>query len=140
MTLPPIELPKTAFYKPRARYRAELLLDALQKVPGWKVVALTTKDISTTKGNVQDWGIMGLGSCPGHACVVSTYRLNGSEVRLAKVVAHELGHTLGVPHCETPKCLMNDAKGKADTVDRSQWFCASCAGKSHGIIKEGKTF
>lgn len=37
---------------------------------------MTNKNISTTKGKYYDWGVMGLGYCPGVSCVVSTYRLS----------------------------------------------------------------
>ena len=47
-------------------------------------------------------------------------------VRLAKVAVHEIEHTLGLPHCPTRGCLMEDAEGKVVTVDRERNFCAHC--------------
>ena len=48
-------LPRTAYYAPRQRYRADKLLDHLQsRLPqGFdRVLGLTSVDISTTKGNI----------------------------------------------------------------------------------------
>ncbi len=69
-------LPATAYYKPRSRYRAPIVLTYLNTYSGYdKIIGIATKDISTTKDKIYDWGVMGLGSCPGKACVISTFRL-----------------------------------------------------------------
>jgi archaemetzincin len=130
------ELPKSAYYAPRKRYRAERLLEHLnRRMPedGWRILGLTDVDISTTKGKVKDWGIMGLGELPGTATVISSFRcrkkarnLGHALERLAKVAVHEIGHTLGLPHCPTVGCLMEDAMGKVVTTDRERDFCPRC--------------
>ena len=130
------KLPEQAYYPPRKRYRAEKLLDYLDTQltdKNGKILGLTTVDISTTKGKYPDWGIFGLGRMGGEACVVSTFRLKRKASdkllleRLTKVVNHELGHTLGLPHCPTKRCLMEDAKGTIKTVDNETGiFCNSC--------------
>jgi archaemetzincin len=130
------ELPQSAYYAPRKRYRAERLLDHLNKgMPkdGWRILGLTDVDISTTKGEIFDWGVMGLGEMPGTATVISSFRCrmkardsaHGIE-RLAKVAVHEIGHTLGLDHCPTVGCLMEDANGKVVTTDRERDFCPRC--------------
>jgi len=138
--LPAKPLPEAAYYKPRDRYKADGLLDFLAKeTPAsfTKVVGLTERDISTTKGEVADWGIFGLGQLGGRACVVSTFRLHANkatepvfEARLAKVVNHELGHTFGLDHCPMAGCFMQDAGGKIATVDGENGKpCPACAAK-----------
>ena len=124
------ELPASAYYTPRKRYRAEKLLDYIdaEVVPGSgcsAVIGFTSVDISTTKGDRIDWGILGLGNIGGTAAVVSTFRMKGTRSkrtlaqRVVKVVNHELGHVLGLPHyAGTEKnCLMEDAGGTVATVD-----------------------
>lgn len=131
------DLPKSAYYAKRNRYRAEILLDYLNEIVDkhhTKILGLTMKDISTTKGKYYDWGIFGLGELGGKACIVSIYRLkrnNPSEKllykRITNVVNHELGHTFGLGHCPEPGCLMEDAKGTIKTVDtNSDKFCDKC--------------
>ena len=111
-----IPFPKNSFYKPRNRYRADSIIKNLKNSIGEDsiIVGLSNMDISTTKGKVKDWGIMGLGYRPGKSCVVSDFRLNNKNKneQFYKVVLHELGHTEGLPHCPVKTCLMRDAEGK----------------------------
>jgi len=137
--LPPVGLPAAAYYPSNARYLAEKLLAYLgsERYGSYdKVLGLTGRDISTTKGNIADWGIFGLGSMGGQACVVSTFRLARGASRglfhrrLVKVVNHELGHTFGLPHCPVDRCLMGDARGTIVTVDRETGaLCDQCREK-----------
>lgn len=90
-------------------------------------VGITTRDISTTKDDIPDWGIMGLGFQPGPASVVSTFRLHKNNVpeELFKVAIHEVGHTMGLAHCEVRTCFMRDAEGKNSTGEEKE-FCPQC--------------
>ena len=131
-------LPKEAFVTIKSpRYRADSLLAyQLRLKPDTigLILGLTSKDISTTKrdrrGNIKapesryaDWGVFGLGYRPGASCVVSTFRLNSAspqfEQRLQKVAIHEVGHNLGLSHCDKDKrCVMQDAAESIKTIDR----------------------
>jgi archaemetzincin len=125
----PIELPVAAFYKPRNRYRADSLIQYQGKLMGADTVVLgmTSKDISTTKNDIKDWGVMGLGFCPGNACVVSSFRLlpKDRQAQFYKVAIHELGHTQGLSHCPTVSCFMRDAEGE-NPLNEETGFCTSC--------------
>lgn len=133
-------LPAEAFYAPRKRWRAEKILDALDADPpqgAWKVVAVTAAEISTTKGDIKDWGIGGLGNIGGLSCVVSTFLVRKHTPRddpakyarrMGELGVHEFGHTLGLDHCPVAGCVMSDAKGKLiRSIDASTGeFCERC--------------
>ena len=146
-----VKLPKNAFTSVRSRYRADSLLRfESQMIPDSIsiLIGLTNKDISTTKkdkttGQVKtpkskymDWGIFGLGQVGGTSCVVSTYRLKPKVskskfyTRVMRIATHEVGHVLGLPHCPTLDCVMNDANESIKTVDTSSGkLCADCLQK-----------
>ncbi len=141
--LPPRALPEAAWYAPRKRYRAERLLDFLEAVrpsADDRILGITDRDISTTKGRHEDWGILGLATLDGSVCVVSSYRTRKklsnapdrklrARVRFAKTVVHELGHNFNLEHCPNRGCLMEDAMGTVKTTDREYTFCDACRRK-----------
>ena len=141
------KLPKNAFVNIKSpRYRADsLLVDLVNNRPDSinYLIGITSKDISTTKrdskGNIKqpeskylDWGIFGLGYKPGVSCVISTYRLNNVKSdlfisRVQKIAVHEIGHNMGLDHCETEKCVMQDAVETITTVDTEGFeLCEKC--------------
>lgn len=135
VVLNPVDMPKSTYYEPRKRYRAEKILKYLKGVKPDSVdyiVAITSEDISAAKNGKKDWGIFGLGYRPGVASVVSLFRLgNNKKVltrRVMKITKHELGHNFGLPHCKKSKtCVMSSAEGSIKTVDRvSNIFCKAC--------------
>lgn len=130
------KLPVNAYYKPRNRYRADSLLRYLNRtlLDSYDIViGVTSNDISATVGPHKDWGVFGFGYCPGHACVISNYRLRKNadpeqvNTRLKNVALHEIGHNFGLYHCGDMACLMKDAKGKLSNVEgKGRKFCKRC--------------
>jgi archaemetzincin len=138
------DLLASAYHAPRKRYRAEKLLSWLRtRKPSdaEMIMGLAEVDISTTKGEHEDWGICGLADIGGPASVVSTFRIKKKlgrgldaaerrqryERRLSELAAHEFGHQLGLDHCPNEGCIMEDAKGTVTTFNRSTGeLCGDC--------------
>jgi archaemetzincin len=139
-------LPTAAKTSEKGRYSADRILEYLStqtiesSTGHGKIVGVTELDIVTPKNGVTNWGVLGLGTIDGQACVFSTYRMKrafekgggASETlvreRLWKIALHELGHTLGLEHCPNVGCIMEDAAGTVKTVDTEVALCPRCAG------------
>jgi archaemetzincin len=125
----PLPIPAKAFYPLRNRYREDSLMSYLNQFGSSDtvIIGMTSKDISTTKNSISDWGIMGLAYCPGNACVVSAFRLSKTNLseQFYKVAIHELGHSQGLPHCINKTCFMSDAEG-GNHLNEEKDFCLSC--------------
>lgn len=144
------KLPEKAFINIKSpRYRADSLIKIQNKNSEDSsdyILGLTIKDISITrhdkdgtiknpKWKYNDFGVMGLGYCPGKSCVISSFRLKNKNKtielsRLKKVVIHEFGHNLGLKHCINKKCIMTSAAEKIATIDNEKMaLCEKCKKK-----------
>ncbi len=154
---PSVPIPSKAFVNIKSpRYRADSLLNFLDSIKAdtiTKLVGVIEKDISFTKRNAVgmvkqpyntyfDYGIFGLGRLPGSVCILSTYRLKSTNAkllnsRLRKISVHELGHTFGLKHCPTKKCVMNDANESIKTIDNAGFdLCSNCKIDLNNFIKK----
>jgi archaemetzincin len=135
LVLPKKQMPESCLLKNTERYDASAMLQWLKKQKPThcdRILGITTYDVYTQKGKYPHWGIFGLGYNPGEACIVSDHRLkqfaNRRDTFLTLVTLHEIGHNLGLPHCDKhASCLMNDAKGTAKTLfAEKKWLCSNC--------------
>ncbi|MCU0335357.1 MAG: hypothetical protein MUF62_09965 [Chitinophagaceae bacterium] len=133
--LPMQPLPAFAWYAPRRRYWADSLLKWMKPMAHMNAcrwLLVTSSDISTTRKDHFNWGIMGLAYQPGRVAAISDYRLqehrrppDAVRAALLKIALHELGHTVGNAHCTQPHCLMQDADGR-DKTGQLSGFCNTC--------------
>jgi archaemetzincin len=77
--------------------------------------------------------VFGEAQLGGRAAVASCARLGGPPGRdgialrrLAKEAAHELGHTLGLLHCDRPLCVMSRSASLADVDRKAARLCRDC--------------
>ena len=119
-------MPAIAYTAPRNRYRADTLIHWMNRRAKENEVFLgiTSFDISSTKKDTPDFGIMGLGFRPGNACVASDYRVK-IKSNFFKIAIHELGHTAGLNHCPEKTCFMRDAESHDPTGEEKE-FCKRC--------------
>lgn len=115
--LPNKPLPKKAYYKPRNRYLANVLLQDLPSYnfPGY-TIGLTHKDISYKMYGYENYGIIGLTASGKCLSIVSDYRAKGQK--FVNVIVHEIGHgVFNLGHCSNKNCIMcNHYKGKVITT------------------------
>lgn len=129
---PKIDFTKDLLAASKTRYEASKILDKFHSKDN--ILLITEKDIACKKDQYPEWGILGLGYRPGTVCVISTFRMkrNVDEDRiidrLKKVALHEVGHNLGLDHCNKDgRCMMNDANGTISQVDRELiYLCPNC--------------
>jgi archaemetzincin len=133
--LPQKEITNDIISKVTKRIEANKVLDKFNS--NINLLVLTEKDICYFKDkNRPEYGIFGLGGIKknNNTCIVSTFRLKLGATkqktlkRLEKVTLHEIGHNLGLYHCENnEKCMMSAARGTIKLVDNVKvWFCEKC--------------
>jgi len=122
-----ITLPESSYNPLRQQYNAAAILQDIaakkDKDAEYKL-CLVNVDIYAQNMNF----IFGLANPIRKTAVVSTYRLNGDNIkeRIAKEIVHEIGHLLGLGHCANDKCIMHFSNTVKDTDEKKRTFCKDC--------------
>jgi predicted Zn-dependent protease len=107
----------------------------------FKYIAITEKPLYFSQ---KYKSIRGQGTLNGMSCIVSTYKIkdesNGNTKLyknfLIKVSRHELGHTLGLDHCESdPKCFMIGGTVAEKFYAANTTLCKNCNNKVAEYIR-----
>lgn len=128
--------PAFSFHPERRQYHATELLARLDKVENpaaWRMLGVTTADLYIPILTF----VFGEAQLSGRCAIVSLHRLRQEfyglppdrrllETRLLKEALHELGHTLGLVHCDDHRCVMSPAHSVEWIDVKEARFCPRC--------------
>ena len=131
----PMPVPADAFVKNRNQYSSSVILNQIRVLAAGnagfgRVLGVIDVDLFASGLNY----VFGEAYMPGKAALISLWRLKpdfygetaGSDVfvsRAVKEAVHELGHTLGLHHCEKSSCVMHFSNSIFDTDKKQSLFC-----------------
>ncbi len=128
----PMEVPMDAYDPVRGQFDSTKILFRI--IPLCRIVlGVTEVDLYADGLNF----VFGEAEVGGNRAIISLYRLrpefygeepdnNLLKLRALKEAMHEIGHVLGLLHCNDPKCVMHFSNSIIDT-DLKDWrFCERC--------------
>lgn len=132
-----MSVPREAFNLVRGQHHStRILVEMLKQCEAkeWdKVLGITSVDLYVSSLNF----VFGEAQLLGAGAIISLHRLRPEfyglppnlqlfTERVVKEAVHELGHTLGLGHCGSPRCVMFFSDSIQDTDNKASVFCNSC--------------
>ena len=126
----------------RCQYQAVTILERLKSERSKNDIVLGITTVDLFSGNYNY--IFGQAELLGDVAVISTYRLEPAKPlsaerlffqRLEKEVIHELGHILGLKHCQKGDCVMHLSNDISDTDYKNSEFCLTCQFQLNGRLR-----
>jgi archaemetzincin len=135
---PEVPIPPEAYNPGRRQYAADAFLPRLKSFrtsPEDLILGITEVDLYTPEIDLNF--VLGLADRRQQTAIISLARLHPQfyglpenpalfHQRALKEAVHELGHLLGLGHCDNPKCIMFFSNTIADTDRKGPGFCQEC--------------
>jgi archaemetzincin len=140
-------LPDEAYNASREQYDSSVLLSKFLsfKFDANKLLGVTEADLYVPSMNF----VFGEAHPLWGVAIISLHRLRPEFYgktsdnalfleRCAKEAIHEVGHILGLDHCDEPGCVMFFSNSIADTDRKGLSFCRKCYAEVLSALKEPK--
>jgi archaemetzincin len=138
--MPKLTIPQEAFNHWRKQYNAEVVMDLLSKASEVKFIDKSIPTLLITDADLYYSGlnfVFGLEDPAKSCAIVSLSRLRPEfydqrpsrsllEERTVKEVIHEIGHYLGLDHCQNNWCVMSFSPSVFDVDRKQKGFCDDC--------------
>jgi archaemetzincin len=132
------EAPESAYHPDRRQYWADAFLSVLRRHAGERVLGVTDFDLYVDGLNF----VFGLAESHGRVALISLAHLGANadpgkaRARALKEALHELGHTLGLGHCDNSRCVMRFSNCLADTDRKTGRLCARCQARARRLAQK----
>jgi archaemetzincin len=125
--LQPIPLMKNSYNAHRDQYLSDDFLRKVKRMTTGYALGVTEVDLYTYNLNF----VFGQAELPGRAAIISLNRLHDRKAeifrrRMLIEAIHELGHTLGLKHCNDSHCVMHFSNSLEDTDIKKEKYCKRC--------------
>lgn len=130
--------PEYAYLARRGQYEAGKIIHSLAAVPGGAPFRLGVVNVDIFTPILTF--VFGESQLGGKAAVISSYRIQSKDRektynRIAKIAVHEVGHLLGIIHCQTMDCLMRFSNTPDKLDDLPLRFCSACEFEARRHLK-----
>jgi archaemetzincin len=133
-----LPIPSGDFDKKRSQYSSSFLLNEVRLYGAKRQDLLRV--LGVVDADMYSFGlnyVFGEAYTPGSSALISVWRLKPEFykdkpnqslyiLRAQKEAVHELGHTLGVKHCQRSLCVMHFSNSIFDTDKKQSLLCDDC--------------